>query len=96
MSAELGGQPLSNTEEELGSNDDENEYNKEEVFAEMWNDRFYPLFTDMLEEDWEQTWDESDNKLEDKSKCEYKKKKNKRINCLGEQRQKQKRGKERY
>ena len=65
--------PLSNTEENHGSCDDAHEYNKEEGFVDMWNDSFYPLFTDLQGEDWEQSWDESDNKMEDENKRDYKK-----------------------
>ena len=69
---------LSNTEENHGSPDDANEYRKEEGFVDMQNDSFYPLFTDLQGEYWEQSWDESDNKMEDENKRQYKKEKKKK------------------
>ena len=64
---------LNNTEENHWSDDDANEYNKEESFVDMWNNSFYPLFTDLQGGDWGKSWDESDNKTEDENKHVYKK-----------------------
>ena len=73
--------PLRNTEKDLGSNADTNKYfarpmvdsNKGEGFEEMWNGKFYPLFADLLEKNWEESLEESEHRMEDE-KLEYKKK----------------------